>query len=309
MIESISPPRAATGGSLPGLEAVPDAQGRMVGPFALLATFGPMQLQPGFARDLDVRPHPHIGMGVLAYLTQGEVTHRDDLGNLHHHRAGEASWMVAGRGIVHSERAEQLRRRGGTVEGLIAFVALPKGPEHGPPSWEHATAEQIPVLRQAGAEGRLLLGSSRGQHSFEPPSPAYLIHWTLAAGAVLRCDPDQPERGLLIISGSLDGSGSSYEAGQMLTLEPGEVAELRASSAATVVEFGGATVGPRYRWWNFLASNLETIEAAKVRWLRDDRPLPRDEQEYTPLPAEDERPLLLLQAGASWPERRAQHAA
>jgi hypothetical protein len=58
-------------------------------------------------------------------------------------------------------------------------------------------------------------------------------------------------------------------------------------------------VGPRYKWWNFIASRVELIEAAKRRWLNDDRSLPPGESEFTPLPADHERPLQLLRPGAS----------
>ena len=50
---------------------------RMVGPFIFLDHMGPAQFPAGFPRDVDVRPHPHIGLSTLSYLFEGELTHRD----------------------------------------------------------------------------------------------------------------------------------------------------------------------------------------------------------------------------------------
>ena len=54
---------------------------------------------------------------------------------------------------------------------------------------------------------------------------------------------------------------------------------------------GGATLGgPRYIWWNFVASSRDRIEAAKEQWRKADwgRGLfdlpPDDRDEFTPLP-------------------------
>jgi hypothetical protein len=85
----------------------------------------------------------------------------------------------------------------------------------------------------------------------------------------------------------------------MATLVPGAAATISAPDGGEVIEFGGEPVGPRYRWWNFIASRVELIEAAKRCWLDDNRSLPPGETEFTPLPANDERQLQLLSPGAN----------
>ncbi|WP_352707096.1 pirin family protein [Mesorhizobium sp. M0598] len=52
----------------------------------------------------DTGPHPHIGVAAVTYLIDGEIVHRDNLGKVQTIRPGEANWMTAGSGIVHSER-------------------------------------------------------------------------------------------------------------------------------------------------------------------------------------------------------------
>ena len=299
MIELIHTSRPPSGGGLPGFEVVPDSKGRMVGPFALLASVGPVDIPPGIPKGADARAHPHIGMCVLAYAKSGEITHRDDLGNVYPLRAGEVTWMVSGRGIVHSERLETMRAQGGTFDGIVAFVALPEEDEQVAPECVHVNGDSIPVVGTPGAEGRLLLGTALGARSpIQARSPAYLIDWTLAAGARLAPRPDHEERALHVVEGEIEHAGQIFGAGRMLTLIPGIQGLFRAIGDARVIEFGGTPVGARYRWWNYIASRVELIEEAKRLWLSDDRSLPPGETEFTPLPADDERQLTLLTPGA-----------
>ena len=67
---------------------------------------------------MDVRPHPHINLATVTYLFEGELVHRDSLGNHQIIRPGEVNWMTAGSGIAHSERSPSLERtRGARAHG------------------------------------------------------------------------------------------------------------------------------------------------------------------------------------------------
>jgi redox-sensitive bicupin YhaK (pirin superfamily) len=70
----------------------------------------------------------------------------------------------------------------------------------------------------------------------------------------------------------------------LCVLEPGTLPLLNAKGKATVMLVGGAPLGPRFLWWNFVSSSRERIERAKVEW-RDGRfgQVP-GETEFIPLP-------------------------
>ena len=85
--------------------------------------------RPALRREVDVRPHPHIGLSTVTYLFDGEIMHRDSVGSEQAIRPGEVNWMTAGRGITHSERFEKARADGGRMHGIQAWVALPKEDE------------------------------------------------------------------------------------------------------------------------------------------------------------------------------------
>ena len=127
-IEHLIIPRSSDIGGFAVRRALPSAQRRMVGPFVFFDEMGPVRFEAG--HGLDVRPHPHIGLATVTYLTRGEILHRDSLGSVQPIRPGELNWMTAGSGIVHSERSPAGQRDGhGELAGLQLWVALPRAHE------------------------------------------------------------------------------------------------------------------------------------------------------------------------------------
>ncbi|WP_024955766.1 pirin family protein [Sulfurospirillum arcachonense] len=63
--------------------------------------------QGGFAK------HPHKDMEIISYVVDGEITHKDSMGNEKTLKRGEVQYMSAGTGVMHSEynlsKTEDLR--------------------------------------------------------------------------------------------------------------------------------------------------------------------------------------------------------
>ena len=134
-IETLIVPRAVDlGGFI--LRALPAPERQMVGPFIFFDQAGPAELVTG--QGVDVRPHPHIGLATVTYLYRGEVQHRDSVGSDQIIRPGDVNWMVAGRGITHSERMPaETRKAPHSAFGIQTWVALPEAQEDTAPSFEH----------------------------------------------------------------------------------------------------------------------------------------------------------------------------
>ena len=160
---------------------LPAPKRRMVGPFIFLDHMGPVELAPGVG--FDVRPHPHIGLSTVTYFLAGENVHRDSLGTVQHNRPHDVNLMTAGRGVVHSERADPaFRASGGTMHGVQIWLALPDAHEDDAPSFEHHPAATLPAIAPAGgdehggARGRVLIGSAFGATSpIKHPSQPLLV--------------------------------------------------------------------------------------------------------------------------------------
>ena len=136
---------------------LPSPRRRMIGPFIFFDHLGPVDFEPGFPRKVDVRPHPHIGLSTVTYLFAGEITHRDSVGSEQAIEPGEVNWMIAGRGITHSERFERLRKTGGAINAIQTWVALPETEEakrSGLYALWHPGATQLRGRRGVGPVGR-----------------------------------------------------------------------------------------------------------------------------------------------------------
>lgn len=291
-IETVIIPRARDLGGFEVRRALPAPRRQMVGPFIFFDQMGPAEFLTG--QGIDVRPHPHIGLATVTYLMQGRIHHRDSLGTDQWIEPGAVNWMVAGQGITHSERTDgDIRDRPHSLFGLQTWVALPKDHEDRAADFVHAPKAELPLLEGEGKTLRLILGNAWGETvPVDTPSEMFYADAVLHAGAAIPLPDNHEDRGAYVLQGSVEVAGQSFEAGRMMVFRPGDRISLKAGpQGARVMLLGGATLdGPRYIWWNFVASSKERIEAAKEAWREGDwqhgrfQLPPGDDQEFIPLP-------------------------
>jgi redox-sensitive bicupin YhaK (pirin superfamily) len=277
-------PRARDLGGFEVRRVLPSSRRRMVGPFIFFDQMGPADFPPG--RGIDVRPHPHIGLATVTYLFAGTIVHRDSLGSLQAITPGAVNWMTAGRGIVHSERSDPEIRKGAEhLSGLQIWVALPERHEETAPAFTHYPAESLPETEGEGKRLRVVVGRAYGLVSpVETLSEMVYADASLAAGAALPLDPDHEERAVYLIEGTVAVAGETFEPAQMLVFRPGSRPTIEARTAARLVLIGGAPVGRRFIWWNFVSSRQERIEQAKNDWRNGRFEAVPGETEFIPLP-------------------------
>ena len=293
MIELVIDARRKDLGGFEVGRVLPFHSRRMVGPFIFLDQMGPAE----FAADataIDVRPHPHIGLSTLTYLFEGEIMHHDNLGYDQAIRPGEVNWMTAGKGIVHSERTDPLRKStGGPMHGMQAWVALPDEAEDIDPAFHHLGEDAQPAYENGGLFARLVAGEAYGAKAAVPvSSPLFYIHWELQPG--VRTAPPSgkgaggmSERALYVAKGAIEVGDRTFHEGQMIVLEPTAEPTVKALVQSTVMVLGGEPVGERLIWWNFVASSQARIDQAKADWKAGRMTLPHaDDLEFIPLPDE-----------------------
>lgn len=288
VLDRIIQARKADIGALQVARVLPYRELRMVGPFTFLDHAGPMTVPPNVGRNFDVLPHPHIGLSTVSYLLHGEMMHRDSTGAEQMLRPGDVNWMIAGRGVSHSERIEgEFQTSGGTLELLQAWVALPEEVEETEPAFFHHGNPQLPVLEEGGYWARLIAGSAFGVSApVKTHSPLFYLHTELQAGAKAALPADYPERAAYVVKGRVEVEGQAYSPGQMLVFAPGTAPTLTALESSTVMLLGGESVGPRHIWWNFVSSSKERIEQAKSDWQSGRLALPQsDKATFIPLPS------------------------
>src|SRR5712675_2789420 len=210
MIEVVIDQRRRSIGSFEVGRVLPSAERHMVGPFIFFDHIGPVDLPKGLPRDADVRPHPHIGLSTVTYLFAGEIMHRDSTGVQQAIRPGEMNWMIAGRGITHSERFEQARREGAPLHGMQSWVALPDGHEEAAPAFSHHEGDDLPVHRDGGVWLRLLAGEAFGLRAVvKTHSPLFYLHVTLDRGARIALPREYAERAAYLVSGAVEADRSA----------------------------------------------------------------------------------------------------
>lgn len=259
---------------------------RMVGPFIFIDHMGPACMSDH--QNIDVGPHPHIGLSTLTYLFEGSIMHRDSVGSEIEIKPGQVNWMTAGKGIVHSERTpEYLRKSNKFLHGLQIWIALPKDLEYMEPSFFHADEDDLPQWNNNGIHYKLIAGEVLGKKS---PVPVYsklffieiknptdhesLINLTLFG-----------EVGLYILEGGISNGGNTYEPKRILVAKDKGLCEFMISPKTTIYIFGGEPFPEeRFIYWNFVATTKERIEEAKELWTKQEFPKIKGETEFVPLP-------------------------
>lgn len=265
---------------------LPAAGLQTIGPFIFFDHMGPAVFAPGMG--VDVRPHPHIGLATVTYLFEGQFLHRDSLGCAQVIRPGDVNWMVAGRGIVHSERTPPDERRDGQrLHGVQIWVALPQADAEIAAEFHHHERAALPQLHWPGIEVVLIAGRAYGEQSpVRVFSPMFLLEAKLAADAELAWPAEHTERGIFVVEGGVRWGDLNISGAQMAVQAGTSAAPLKAAQASRVILFGGAPLdGERHLWWNFVASSLGRIEQAKADWRAQAfGTVPGDEDEFIPLP-------------------------
>ena len=285
---------------------LPTRAKRTIGAWCFADHYGPSDVA---GRDgMRVGPHPHTGLQTVSWLLDGEIVHRDSLGNQQAIRPGQLNVMTAGRGIAHSE--ESPRRHPPALHGTQLWVALPDTERNCEPSFDHL--EDLPVTDVGGWEGRVLTGSFCGVVSpARVHTPLLGVDLTCRgrASAEVALDPAF-EHGVIVLEGAvgIDGelgtaggaSGTAGGAGavsvawalvppgsglvradRLVVLPPGRHSvHLRTAGPVRVLLLGGPPwQEPLVMWWNFVGRTAEDVEAARDDWQAGRRfgALPFDE--------------------------------
>lgn len=265
---------------------LPFREKRSVGPFVFIDHMGPALLKD--YQNLDVPPHPHIGLSTLTYLFEGAIFHRDSLGTELEIQPGAVNWMTAGKGVVHSERTpDYLRTSEKSLHGLQIWVALPKELEQSEPTFSHIEAKDIPQWEQDGVSIKLIAGEAFGRKSPVPVhSPLYLLEIKSTDAVSVNIGEHLfGESALYILEGSIKNDGHEYGTKQILVAKDSKLCAMELAANTTIYIFGGnAFPEPRYIHWNFVNSDKAVIEQAKHDWLEQKFPKVPGETEFVPLP-------------------------
>jgi redox-sensitive bicupin YhaK (pirin superfamily) len=154
--------------------------------------------------------HPHRGFETVTFVIEGEVEHRDNHGGHGVLHAGDAQWMTAGRGVIHSEEAGPHG-----AHTLQLWINLPRALKMSAPRYEDLRGEPGGALRTFAPEENL--------------TAITMIEMRIAAGETATCDvPAHDNTFIYVIEGSatFGAAMTRAQAGQVVWLERGEATRI-----------------------------------------------------------------------------------
>lgn len=266
---------------------IPFRKKRMVGPFIFIDHMGPTVIKKGHYMDVD--QHPHIGLSTLTYMLEGELTHKDSIGTQQRISPGSVNWMVAGKGVTHTERTPIDLRDGTqfTAHGYQIWVALPKELEETEPEFHHLDVKDLPTWQDNNTHFRLIAGKGYGRTSPLPVhSELFMIEVQTSEEYVLKIQGElQGEIGICIVEGEIEACEDSIKQGNMLVSKTEDSCKVVLKPNTHVLLFGGQPFPEeRYIYWNFVATSKEKLEAAKELWKNKMFPKVPGDDTYVPLP-------------------------
>ena len=172
-----------------------------------------------------------------------------------------------------------------TRRSKLPWIALPVDLEETDPSFLHYPASSLPELTVDGGTVRVIMGSAYGLHSpVLTYSPTLYFEASLQANAKLALLDEAPERGVYVVTGRIEVGGTTCGEGTLAVLRSGATVSLKAETETRIIVVGGAPVGPRHIWWNFVSSSEARIERAKQDWAEMRIGSVPGDDEFIPLP-------------------------
>lgn len=277
-------PRLAKVGGVPIARLLPNRGHQPIGAWCFLDHAGPV----AFGEDdsgMQVGRHPHINLQTFSWMLNGEVLHKDSLGNEQVITKNQVNVMTAGtglmQGISHTEQSI-FPETGGSLDAarglsmVQLWIALPtdqqieRGFHHYPtlPTWREDSAEMI-----------LTTGSYvsvSGEH-YKAPTIQYSklvgidVNFLEDGDVTLNLEPGF-EYGVLVTEGQIESEGLIYQQDQLFRFHDADVAnnnniKLVAKKGTRVMVIGGEPLNNQVLlWWNFVADNKQEIEQSIIDW-------------------------------------------
>ncbi|MGH2539085.1 MAG: pirin family protein [Actinomycetota bacterium] len=253
------------GEGTPVRRLLPTRRRATIGAWCFVDHFGPLDI--GGRRGMWVPPHPHTGLQTVTWLVDGEILHRDSLGNRQPIRPGRLNLMTAGRGIAHSEESPPDHQA--VLHGVQLWVALPSGSRAVVPAFEHL--EGLPTLESDTMLVTVLVGDGAAGRS-EARTYSDLVALELDVSGPTDEDlPVRPdfEHGAIVLDGEATVDGVPVRPGALLYLGTGRSSlAVRTAAPARIILLGGTPFGePLFMWWNFVGHSVEEIVEAREDWV------------------------------------------
>jgi len=235
-----------------------------IDPFLLFDHMGPVEHAPG--QGVGTPWHPHRGFETVTYLLEGDMEHRDSMGNHGALRTGDTQWMTAGSGVLHKEGPSQASQRlGGRTHGLQLWVNLPAADKMMPPGYQDLRADANARAELPGAVVRVIAGELFGLTGpGSTHTPISYAHVTLHAGATVTTPLPA---GHVVLAYPMIGSfriaDTQVDEGILAVVEGDELTLTGVDDSSEIIVLTGQPIGePVARYGPFVMNTEAEIQQA-----------------------------------------------
>ncbi|WP_298609191.1 pirin family protein [uncultured Thiothrix sp.] len=234
---------------------------RHLDPFLMLDHFGsdnPNEYIAGFPS------HPHCGFITFTYMLDGQMEHRDSMGNRGELDSGGVQWMKAASGVIHSEMPRQVD---GLLRGFQLWINLPAAEKMSDPAYQEFPASKIPEVQTAGQSVRVLAGEYQGQAGVikDPNTQVCYLDVGLDAQANFNLAVPKEHQGFIyVFEGSATSQNQALPQHSLAVLGQGdEVAVTAGETGARFILVTGKPIGePIVQYGPFVMNTREEIGQA-----------------------------------------------
>lgn len=99
--------------------------------------------------------HPHRGFNTFTYMIDGDMQHKDSMGNTGNLGPGGAQWMKAASGVIHSEMPKQ---KNGLMRGFQLWVNLPAENKMDVPEYQEFKSDAFSSVETDDYKVKVLIG-------------------------------------------------------------------------------------------------------------------------------------------------------
>jgi redox-sensitive bicupin YhaK (pirin superfamily) len=233
-----------------------------IDPFLLIhhwAEVLPVDRRP---QELGVPPHPHRGFSPVTFIFEGDVQHRDSLGNNSIVKSGGTQWINAGRGITHSERpSKELAEKGGMQELIQFWINTPSSLKMSAPEYVALQKNETPTYIEDHYSIAVIAGEQYGiKGPIQGQIPMLLLRGEVSGEAEIEHEIPKSYNALIyVLNGSFHMDGRIVDDRQMVWLENnGDGFKFKCHEEGRYILLAGAPINEKVTQYGPFVMNTQT---------------------------------------------------
>ena len=209
-------------------------------------------------------PHPHRGFNTFTYMIDGDMEHKDSMGNTGKLGPGGAQWMKAASGIIHSEMPKQ---ENGLLRGFQLWINLPADNKLDVPEYQEYQSNHFPLIEHKDYSIKVIIGNYGDVVSPIADNITYVSYYDVQVKPGKRFQYQFPvgqNSFLYVFEGNGEFNGQTLETHTLLTLANHEaVPFIAGEQGARFLLVSGKPINePIVQYGPFVMNSKEEIETA-----------------------------------------------